>query len=61
MKCDTCSGKMMIAGSRFVSEEGSTEVYQELKLVCINPKCDDFGGYDLNKATQCKVIKRKVN
>jgi len=32
-----------------------------LKLVCINPKCDDFGGYDLNKATKYKVIKRKVN
>jgi len=52
---------MMIAGSRFVSEEGSTDVFQELKMVCINPKCDDFGGFDLNKAVKFKTIRRKVN
>lgn len=61
MKCDTCGGKMMIAGSRFVSEKDSTDVYQELKLVCINPKCDDFAGFDLSKATKFKTERRKVN
>jgi hypothetical protein len=61
VKCDTCGGKMMIAGSRFVSEEGSTDVFQELKMVCINPKCDDFAGLDLNNATKFKTERRKVN
>ena len=61
MKCDTCGGKMMIAGSRFVSEEDSTDVFQELKMVCINPKCDDFAGPDLSNATKFKTERRKVN
>jgi hypothetical protein len=61
VKCDTCGGKMMIAGSRFVSEEDSTDVFQELKMVCINPKCDDFAGLDLSNATKFKTERRKVN
>lgn len=61
MKCELCGGKMMIAESKFVSEKDSTDVYNELKMVCINPKCDDFGGFDLNKAVKFKTIRRKVN
>ena len=44
MKCELCGSKMVIAGSRFFSEKGSEEVYNELKMVCINSKCDDFAG-----------------
>jgi hypothetical protein len=61
MKCEICGNNMMIAGSKFVSDVGSTDVYNELKMVCINPKCDDFGGRDLNKATKFKTERRKVN
>lgn len=61
MKCVLCNSKMMIAGSKLVSEEGSTDVYNELKMVCVNPKCDDFGGYDLNKATKYKTERRKID
>lgn len=61
MKCELCGSKMVIAESRFFSEKGSEEVYNELKMVCINPKCDDFAGHDLNKTTKFKTIRRKVN
>jgi hypothetical protein len=52
---------MKIAESKLVSEVGTMDVYSELKMVCVNPKCDDFGGYDLNKATKFKTERRKVN
>ncbi len=51
----------MIAGSKFVTEIDSTDVYNEMKMVCINPKCDDYGGRDLNKATIFQTLRRKVN
>jgi len=52
---------MMIAESKFVTEVDSTDVYNELKMVCINPKCSEFGGPDLNKSTRFKTVRRKVN
>ncbi len=61
MKCEKCGGKMVIAGSKFVTEIDSTDVYNEMKMVCINPKCDDYGGQDLNKATKFQTLRRKVN
>jgi hypothetical protein len=61
MKCDGCGSDLKIAGSRFVSEEGSTDVFTELKMVCINQKCDEFAGYDLTNATKFKTLRRKVN
>jgi predicted metal-binding protein len=61
VKCDKCGGKMMIAESKFVTEVDSTDVYNELKMVCINPKCPEFGGPDLNKSTRFKTVRRKVN
>ncbi len=51
----------MIAGSKFVTEIDSTDVYNEMKMVCINPKCDDYGGRDLNKASKFQILRRKVN
>jgi hypothetical protein len=52
---------MMIAGSKLVSEKGTTDVYNEMKMVCINPKCPEFGGPDLNKSTRFKTVRRKAN
>ena len=60
MKCDVCGNDLKIAGSKFVSDVGSTDVYRELKLVCINPKCSEFGGYDLTNATKYKTDRKKV-
>jgi len=51
----------MIAESKFVTEVDSTDVYNELKMVCINPKCPEFGGPDLNKSTRFKTVRRKAN
>lgn len=61
MKCEKCGGKMMIAESKYVTEIDSTDVYNEMKMVCINPKCDDYGGRDLNKASKFQTLRRKVN
>jgi len=47
--------------SKFVTEIDSTDVYNEMKMVCINPKCDDYGGRDLNKASKFQILRRKVN
>ena len=51
----------MIAGSKFVTELDSIDIYSEMKMVCINPKCADFAGRDLNKATKFQILRRKVN
>ncbi len=60
----------MISNSRFVSEEGSTDVYQELTMVCINssvggdkkPVCSLYCGPDLNHPLHiAAIIKNKVN
>jgi hypothetical protein len=52
----------MVANSKLESPEGSTEVYSALKMVCINPKCDNFCGPDLNNPLKiAEIIKRKVN
>ena len=60
MKCETCGGKMYIAESRMVSELNSTDVYNELKMVCVNPLCDDFCGYDPDDLRKFKRERRKV-
>ena len=60
MKCSQCDSNLMIGDSKLVSEVGSTEVYSELKMVCINPKCPNYGGSDLNKATKYETVRNKV-
>lgn len=61
MKCKQCNGKMFIADSKFVSEKDTTDVFQELKLVCINPKCPNYAGSNLNRAEKYETLRRKVN
>jgi adenylate kinase len=60
VKCKQCNSDLMIAGSKLVSDIGSTDVYSELKLVCINPKCQNYGGMDLNKAKKYETVRNKV-
>ncbi|NLO46758.1 MAG: hypothetical protein GX111_00335 [Clostridiales bacterium] len=61
MECPECKQPLMVARSRFRSEEKSTEVYNELTLVCVNPKCKLYGGPDLSSpVVVAKVVKNKV-
>lgn len=61
MKCPECNGSLMIANSKFVSDKDSTDVYNELTMVCINPKCNNFCGKDLNNPLKVvKTIRNKV-
>jgi len=61
MICEKCGCKMRIAESKMVSDIGSTEVYNELKMVCPNPLCEDFCGFNPKNITKFKPIRRKVN
>lgn len=60
MKCSQCDSNLMIGDSKLVSDKDSTDVYSELKMVCINPKCPNYGGSDLNKATKYETVRNKV-
>jgi len=60
VKCKYCDGNLVIADSKLVSEVDTTDVYSELKMVCINPKCPNYGGTDLNKATKYETVRNKV-
>ncbi len=61
MECPACKQPLMVAGSRFFSEAGSTEVYHEMTLVCVNPKCGNFCGHDLNDpAKVVEIVQNKV-
>lgn len=52
----------MIANSDYRSETGSTDVYNDLTMVCINPKCDNYAGTNLNSpAKVTTIISNKVN
>jgi hypothetical protein len=71
MKCPQCGSNLMIAKSEFKSDEGSTDVYNELTMVCVNSKrhpdtknlvCDLYCGPDLNKPLKiAAVVRNKVN
>lgn len=62
LQCDECKSNLMIANSGFKSEEGSTDVFNELTLVCINPKCGNYSGPDLNNPLKvAATVRNKVN
>jgi hypothetical protein len=61
MECKECHSEFMIADSKLTSEVGSTDVYSELNLVCINPKCPNYAGSDLNNPKWYTTVKNKVN
>jgi hypothetical protein len=61
MECKGCHSDMMVAKSKLTSETGSTDVYSELTMVCINPKCPNYCGINLDNPTTYETIKNKVN
>ena len=70
MNCPECNSPLMIAKSKLVSEEGSTEVFNELTMVCINsridtvkkaPVCSMYAGTDLNNPLKVAgTVRNKV-
>jgi hypothetical protein len=62
MQCQECQQPLNVARGEFKSEAGSTEVYLEQTLVCVNPKCGLYCGKDLNNPLKvAQVVKNKVN
>lgn len=70
MKCPECGADLMISNSKYVSEEGSTEVYNEITFVCTNnsidfntkqPKCSLYCGPDTNHPLKiADIVRSKV-
>lgn len=70
MNCPECGSPLMIANSKLVSDEGSTEVFNVLTMVCINSRvdpvkkafvCSLYAGPDLNNPLKvAATIKNKV-
>lgn len=62
MKCPQCNSPLMVSNSKFESAEGSTEVYSVLTMVCINPKCGNYCGTNLNNPLKvAETVRNKVN
>lgn len=62
MECPECKAPLQIADSNYISELNSTEVHVELTLVCVNTKCSNYAGNDLNAPKKiAKKVKNKVS
>ncbi len=62
MECPECKQPLMVANSKFESAEGSTEVYSVLTMVCVNPKCPNYCGTNLNEPLKvAATVRNKVN
>lgn len=62
MECPECKAPLNVARGEFKSEQGSTDVYLEQTLVCINPKCQNYCGPDLNNPLKVTaIVRNKVN
>lgn len=62
MKCPECNQPLMVANSKLVSDVGSADVYSELTMVCVNPKCANYAGTNLNEPLKvAKTVRNKVN
>lgn len=61
MQCPECQSNLMVANSKFESAEGSTEVFSVLTMVCVNPKCPNFAGPNLNEPLKvAATVRNKV-
>lgn len=61
MQCPECQSNLMVANSKFESSEGSTEVFSVLTMVCVNPKCPNFAGPNLNEPLKvAATVRNKV-
>ena len=71
MKCPECGANLMIAKSKLVSDAGSTDIFSELTMVCVNaridpvkkaPVCSLYAGQDLNNPLKvAETVRNKVN
>ena len=62
MKCEECGADLQVAHSQYKSEAGSTEVFVELTMVCVNPKCSNYCGPNLNEPLKvAATVRNKVN
>ena len=43
-RCPNCKGPLNFVNNGYKSEEGSTDVFVELKGYCLNPKCSNYAG-----------------
>jgi len=61
MECPECRQPLMVASSKFESAVGSTEVYSVLTMVCVNHKCPNYAGPDLNSPLKvAEIVRNKV-
>jgi hypothetical protein len=62
MECQECKAPLQISDSKLRSDVGSTDIYSILTMVCVNPKCSNYAGTDLNKpAKVAQIVRNKVN
>jgi len=62
VECLECKQPLMVSHSEYKSEVGSSDVYVELLLVCVNPKCGTCAGTNLNEPLKvAAVVRNKVN
>ena len=62
MQCPECKAPLQISNSKFESEVGSEDVYSVLTMVCVNPKCPNYCGPNLNEPLKvAAIIRNKVN
>lgn len=62
MQCPECNSPLMVSHSAYKSEVGSSDVYVELTMCCVNPKCGTYAGPNLNEPLKvAATIKNKVN
>jgi hypothetical protein len=52
---------MKVADSYYSSPQDSTDVFVNRKMVCINPKCSNYAGTDLNNPKKFEALRDKVN
>jgi hypothetical protein len=62
MQCPECNSPLMASNSKYKSDEGSTDVYVELTLCCVNPKCGTYAGTNLNEPLKiAATVRNKVS
>ena len=62
MQCPECNQPLQFKRDKYESEEGSTDVYVVLEGMCVNPKCQNYAGTNLNEPLKvAKTVRNKVN
>jgi hypothetical protein len=61
MECPKCNQSARVANGKFVSDVGSTDVYHEMTMVCVNPECEMNERNLDNPQKVITTIRNKVN